>query len=200
MSRNGQCLQPAMGSVKVFMDDVDNQYALHSYINWCEYTWTQNSNYASIKNHKHISWLSVLGMLYSSRPLTGVAGLLLVFLPSQWDTALLCSDVSHWLGTNLLSTLVLRPADGICICYLHWLKSGICGRRCSQRKVTTKIYHVITQNHIIIYLYYEVHKTSKSSAGTRVRSFNCMDTYSYVFLFYEKQKTTDDSWLSHGST
>ena len=28
------------------------------------------------------------------------------FAPSQWETALLCNDVSHWLGANLESTLV----------------------------------------------------------------------------------------------
>ena len=27
------------------------------------------------------------------------------FAPSQWQTALLCNDVSHWLGTSLESTL-----------------------------------------------------------------------------------------------
>ena len=29
--------------------------------------------------------------------------------PSQWETALLCNDVSHWLGTNLKSTLWYIP-------------------------------------------------------------------------------------------
>ena len=28
------------------------------------------------------------------------------FAPSQWETALLCNDVSHWLGTNLESALM----------------------------------------------------------------------------------------------
>ena len=28
------------------------------------------------------------------------------FAPSQWETALLCNDVSHWLGANLQSTLL----------------------------------------------------------------------------------------------
>ena len=27
------------------------------------------------------------------------------FVPSQWETALLCNDVSHWLGANLESAL-----------------------------------------------------------------------------------------------
>ena len=28
------------------------------------------------------------------------------FAPSQWETALFCNDVSHWLGTNLESALI----------------------------------------------------------------------------------------------
>ena len=28
-----------------------------------------------------------------------------MFAPSQWETALLCNDVSHWLGTNLESAM-----------------------------------------------------------------------------------------------
>ena len=30
------------------------------------------------------------------------------FVPSQGETALLCNDVSHWLGANLESTLYLE--------------------------------------------------------------------------------------------
>ena len=30
------------------------------------------------------------------------------FAPSQWETVLLCNDVSHWLGTNLESALILQ--------------------------------------------------------------------------------------------
>ena len=29
------------------------------------------------------------------------------FAPSQWEKALLCNDVSHWLGTNLESALYM---------------------------------------------------------------------------------------------
>ena len=29
------------------------------------------------------------------------------FAPSQWETALLCNDISHWLGASLESALVL---------------------------------------------------------------------------------------------
>ena len=31
------------------------------------------------------------------------------FAPSLWETALLCNDVSHWLGANLESALLLIP-------------------------------------------------------------------------------------------
>ena len=33
------------------------------------------------------------------------------FAPSQWETALLCNDVSHWLGANQESALYWRPDD-----------------------------------------------------------------------------------------
>ena len=33
------------------------------------------------------------------------------FAPSQWETALLCNDVSHWLGTNLESALLNIASD-----------------------------------------------------------------------------------------
>ena len=32
--------------------------------------------------------------------------------PSQWETALLCNDASHWLGANLESALYMAP-DGL---------------------------------------------------------------------------------------
>ena len=31
-----------------------------------------------------------------------------MFAPSQWETALLCNNVSHWLGTSLESALVFN--------------------------------------------------------------------------------------------
>ena len=34
------------------------------------------------------------------------------FVPSQWETALLCNDVSHWLGTNLESALWFKLSFG----------------------------------------------------------------------------------------
>ena len=37
--------------------------------------------------------------------------------PSQWETALLCNDVSHWLGANLESSLVVEePVDATKAC------------------------------------------------------------------------------------
>ena len=34
------------------------------------------------------------------------------FAPSQWETALLCNDVSHWLGTNPMSAAKDKEAFG----------------------------------------------------------------------------------------
>ena len=35
------------------------------------------------------------------------------FAPSQWETALLCNKVSHWLGTSLESALCIQSEYGI---------------------------------------------------------------------------------------
>ena len=34
--------------------------------------------------------------------------------PSQWETALLCNDVSHWLGANLESALCMSKLNHAC--------------------------------------------------------------------------------------
>ena len=36
------------------------------------------------------------------------------FAPSQWETALLCNDVSHWLGASLESALFMSGRDPNC--------------------------------------------------------------------------------------
>ena len=39
------------------------------------------------------------------------------FAPSQWETALLCNDVSYWLGASLESTLVMMVSyRHLCAC------------------------------------------------------------------------------------
>ena len=40
-----------------------------------------------------------------------IAGLIRGLPPSQWETALLCNDVSHWLGAGLDSALILHTAS-----------------------------------------------------------------------------------------
>ena len=48
------------------------------------------------------------------------------FASSQWETALLCNDVSHWLGANLVSALYhtyLKSYRSIhCFIKTHWIK------------------------------------------------------------------------------
>ena len=62
-----------------------NSVILHDkYYMWLESTYNQHNIYEKILN-KHRA---------DSR-----------FAPSQWETALLCNDVSHWLGTGLESAL-----------------------------------------------------------------------------------------------
>ena len=40
------------------------------------------------------------------------------FAPSQWETTLLCNDVSHWLGASLESTLILMSINLLQDCFL----------------------------------------------------------------------------------
>ena len=58
--------------------------------------------------------------------------------PSQWETALFCNAVSHWLGTNLESALLYhfqkyhgKPAKSIrdlmfCVNCVIWLRLAVC--------------------------------------------------------------------------
>ena len=42
------------------------------------------------------------------------------FAPSQWETALLCNDVSHWLGAILESAL-----GGVCCMWLFFVENHV---------------------------------------------------------------------------
>ena len=45
------------------------------------------------------------------------------FAPSQWETALLCNAVSHWLGTSLESALKFTQASQLFVWHIEaWLK------------------------------------------------------------------------------
>ena len=50
------------------------------------------------------------------------------FAPSQWETALLCNDVSHWLGANLESVLYHDDVKTclLCLHYWHFVKGFNC--------------------------------------------------------------------------
>ena len=47
------------------------------------------------------------------------------FAPSQWETALLCNDVSHWLGTNLESALYMSYSCVSLHRLTHWCKDSM---------------------------------------------------------------------------
>ena len=46
------------------------------------------------------------------------------FAPSQWETPLLCNDISHWLGTNLESTLKYIEKFDHSFCHFSCLQHG----------------------------------------------------------------------------
>ena len=70
------------------------------------------------------------------------------FVPCQWETALLCNDVSHWLGANLESNLAyISLVYTVMTVRRHaWLAPG---------KDVNYITAIITQISILIFLYNE---------------------------------------------
>ena len=58
------------------------------------------------------------------------------FAPSQWETALLCNDVSHWLGASLESTLYLPVTS---IQRRRHRQGARRLRLCSQRRVSADV-------------------------------------------------------------
>ena len=68
------------------------------------------------------------------------------FAPSQWETALLCNDVSHWLGASLESSLWCRvlskclhpglPQDILALCHC----SGSAGASVVAHSVALPLY------------------------------------------------------------
>ena len=52
------------------------------------------------------------------------------FAPSQWETALLCNDVSHWLGARLESALYTKTCPGP---HSSQISSNYCNTYLSQK-------------------------------------------------------------------
>ena len=50
------------------------------------------------------------------------------FVPSQWETPLLCNDVSHWLGANLESVLKYIEKSYHSFCHFSCLQNGLIDR------------------------------------------------------------------------
>ena len=46
------------------------------------------------------------------------------FAPCQWETALLCNDVSHWLGASLRSALQMSNYPLPCTLVYWWAQTG----------------------------------------------------------------------------
>ena len=90
------------------------------------------------------------------------------FAPSQWETALLCNEVSHWLGASLDSALVSWSAGHetttifhlnktiICIilCCLFQVK-GLYKRRPTANMLTDRMYQLDSYNMYFISCIYE---------------------------------------------
>ena len=58
-----------------------------------------------------------------------------MFASSQWETALLCNDVSHWLGASLESACykdMKKKHNPLQPFFIYYLGSGETGRRQSE--------------------------------------------------------------------
>ena len=67
------------------------------------WSWKGGSKYISftldqLLQSNHVAWGQVFNINRADSR----------FVPSQWETALLCTDVSHWLGANLELALIKR--------------------------------------------------------------------------------------------
>ena len=80
------------------------------------------------------------------------------FAPSQWETTLLCNDVSHWLGENLESAMLVvikpRGSPG----YSHHVTfavycHGAINRKQRNKMVIKKLLHKYTENILSCYHY-----------------------------------------------
>ena len=68
------------------------------------------------------------------------------FAPIQWETALLCIDVFHWLGVNLEPTLIMKSIQRS-----FMLTSPICCfKRRSEERNAQKQYTLQTENGLLV--------------------------------------------------
>ena len=70
------------------------------------------------------------------------------FAPSQWETALLCNDVSHWLGANLGSAISPAPIHPLLLMHdpcLHYIDFNSRGQ-----------YRLLNHSHSVLTLFFAV--------------------------------------------
>ena len=87
--------------------------------------------------------------------------------PNQWETALLCNDISHWLGANLESVLTSPSVLWFVITYPYLYFSG------SLAKLQIKLWHYIPQIYVDVITY----PLSKPSARL---TNSCLQTRLYI--------------------
>ena len=76
------------------------------YLSRCWHTCTIDCNKRQW-NSNQTTEIFIQKCIWICLQMPSILGADLRFVPSQWETALLCNDVSHWLGANLESALIL---------------------------------------------------------------------------------------------
>ena len=75
---------------------------------WCDIMWTALWNWMNFRVfiYQTDSFLFGHHYLFLTETVGNICRADSRFAPSQWETALLCNDVSHWLGASLESALI----------------------------------------------------------------------------------------------
>ena len=123
------------------------------------------------------------------------------FAPSQWETALLCNDVSHWLGANLAKSSNAAPVNLLCNLiwdtaamlqtHLQHLKANPCLIRVPDYVVMTRPIYMYTSSYIHVYLV---------MYSRKVTMYTCIFDYIYIYTYKMIVCTSDDyaymyTWL-----
>ena len=117
------CTKPSISQLRIFYRKQQMQLIWNSFAHWIP----ENVKYVKMYIKEHSSWYSCVNgygvlrcelklklFLWMDITWLHVNSLYLLcysrvdsrFAPSQWETALLCNAVSHWLGASLESALL----------------------------------------------------------------------------------------------
>ena len=132
------------------------------------------------------------------------------FAPSQWETALLCNDVSQWLGVNLESALLLwhcitiSPASCKHLCFREWLPTlnqcllcpmkSVCRADLNDMKSRWGYrYYLLKYHKIVLEIKKNIQRILSATSQHRAHSELKIGPDDLNVIF-----NCDDTWYNHG--